>query len=126
FRQDDLETAQFLEMRCGSKSGFAHSKTAHEGGTSTGESEQKIPVITAQYIMYDMPDDEIIIFWGKRPFLGKRIPRRNEHAEGKSQPSEAPEVRPSPVALAVTEPAKAEASPSWRTDPTLFRHRHPK
>src|SRR5215468_8717643 len=30
FRQDDLETAQFLEMRCGSKSGFAHSKTAHE------------------------------------------------------------------------------------------------
>jgi type IV secretory pathway TraG/TraD family ATPase VirD4 len=43
FRQDDLETAQYLETRCGSKSGFAHSKTEHEGSTSTGESEQKIP-----------------------------------------------------------------------------------
>ena len=50
FRQDDLRTAQFLETRCGGKSGFAHSKTEHEGSVSTGESEQKIPVITAQYI----------------------------------------------------------------------------
>src|SRR2546430_3268070 len=39
-RQDDLETAQHLETRCGGKSGFAHSKTEHEGGVSTGESEQ--------------------------------------------------------------------------------------
>jgi type IV secretory pathway TraG/TraD family ATPase VirD4 len=46
FRQDDLETAQYLEARCGSKSGFAHSKTEHEGSVSTGESEQKIPLIT--------------------------------------------------------------------------------
>jgi len=75
FRQDDLETAQYLETRCGSKSGFAHSKSEHEGSVSTGESEQKIPVITAQYIMYDMPDDEIIGFWGKRPFIGKGIAR---------------------------------------------------
>jgi hypothetical protein len=93
FRQDDLETAQYLETRCGSKSGFAHSKTEHEGGVSTGESEQKIPVITAQYIMYDMPDDEIIGFWGKRPFLGKRIPRHNEPAENNSKQAEAPAVR---------------------------------
>ena len=78
FRQDDLETAQYLEKRCGSQSGFAHSKTEHEGGVSTGESEQRISLISAQYIMYDMPDDEIIGFWGKRPFIAKRIPRSSE------------------------------------------------
>jgi type IV secretory pathway TraG/TraD family ATPase VirD4 len=51
FRQDDLETALYLEKRCGFTSGFAHSKTEHEGGSiSTGESEQKMPLITAQYI----------------------------------------------------------------------------
>src|SRR5262245_50547947 len=40
FRQDDLETAQYLEKRCGSTSGFAHAKTEHDGSVSTGESEQ--------------------------------------------------------------------------------------
>jgi hypothetical protein len=60
-RQDDLETAEFLEKRCGGKSGFAHSKTEHEGSVSRGESEQKIPLITAQYVMYDMPDAETVI-----------------------------------------------------------------
>ena len=122
FRQDDLRTAQFLETRCGGKSGFAHSKTEHEGSVSTGESEQKIPVITAQYIMYDMPDDEILGFWGKRPFLAKRIPRRNEPAESKSKPDEAPADRLLPASSLVSEPEKVEAPSSWRTDPALFTH----
>lgn len=73
-RQDDLDTALYLEKRLGSTSGFAHSKTEHEGGTSQGESEQRIPLLSAQYIMYDMPDDEIIGFHGRRPFLANRIP----------------------------------------------------
>src|SRR5438105_12166019 len=51
-----VQTAEYLERRCGGKSGFAHSKTAHEKSISTGESEQKIPLLSAQYIMYDMPD----------------------------------------------------------------------
>jgi type IV secretion system protein VirD4 len=122
FRQDDLETAQYLETRCGSKSGFAHSKTEHEGGISTGESEQKIPVITAQYIMYDMPDDEILGFWGKRPFLAKRIPRPNEPQESNSNPAEVPALRLLPAVSSFPEPAKANLLPSWRTDPTLLRH----
>ena len=90
-----LETAQYLETRCGSKSGFAHSKTEHESGLSTGESEQKIPLITAQYIMYDMPDDEILGFWGKRPFLAKRIPRLQRTS--KSKPFDVPAPRLLPV-----------------------------
>jgi type IV secretory pathway TraG/TraD family ATPase VirD4 len=123
FRQDDLETAQYLEKRCGSKSGFAHSKTEHEGGVSKGESEQRIPLISAQYIMYDMPDDEILGFWGKRPFLAKRIPRLTEPPERK--PAEVPAMRLLPAISSFTEPAEAERLPSWRTDPTLLRHHRP-
>jgi type IV secretory pathway TraG/TraD family ATPase VirD4 len=123
FRQDDLETAQYLETRCGSTSGFAHSTTEHEGSVSKGESEQKIPLITAQYIMYDMPDDEILGFWGKRPFLAKRIPRRTEPSERKS--AEVPALRLLPAVPSFAEPAKAEALSSWRTDPTLLRHWQP-
>ena len=84
--------AQYLETRCGSKSGFAHSKTEHEGSISKGESEQKIPVITAQYIMYDMPDDEILGFWGKRPFIGKGFPHPTAHQD--SQPLTPPALLP--------------------------------
>jgi hypothetical protein len=90
-----------------------------------GESEQKIPVITAQYIMYDMPDDEILGFWGKRPFLAKRIPRRNTPLEGTNEPALAPTVRLLPILSSFPEPAKAEALSTWRTDPALLRHRHP-
>jgi type IV secretory pathway TraG/TraD family ATPase VirD4 len=124
-RQDDLETAQFLQTRCGGKSGFAHSKTEYEHSVSTGESEQKIPLLTAQYIMYDMPDDEILGFWGKRPFLAKRIPRRNKPGEGSNKPAEVSTVRPPPIVASFPEPALAEAPSPWRTDPALLRHRHP-
>jgi type IV secretory pathway TraG/TraD family ATPase VirD4 len=117
FRQDDLETAQYLETRCGSKSGFAHSKTEHEGSISTGESEQKIPVITAQYIMYDMPDDEIIGFWGKRPFIGKGIARPKEHKD--SEPLKLPAL-PSRVGISSQTPhSHTEPLPSWHEDLTL-------
>jgi type IV secretory pathway TraG/TraD family ATPase VirD4 len=122
-RQDDLETALYLEKRCGYKSGFAHSKTEHEGDVSTGESEQRISLISAQYIMYDMPDDEILGFWGKRPFLAKRIPRRTDPPERKT--AEVPALRLLPALSSFTESAKAEALSSWRTDPTLLRHHRP-
>ena len=75
--------------------------------------------------MYDMPDDEIIGFWGKRPFVGKRIPYRSEPPENKCKPAEVPAVRLLPAVTSFTEPAIAEAFPSWRTDPALLRHNHP-
>jgi hypothetical protein len=123
FRQEDLETAQFLATRCGSKSGFAHSKTEHEGSVSTGESEQKIPLITAQYIMYDMPDDEILGFWGKRPFIGKGFPHPTVHQDRQSLklPALSPVGEPSP------EMSQLQTEPhiSWREDPALLRRWNP-
>jgi type IV secretory pathway TraG/TraD family ATPase VirD4 len=123
FRQDDLETAQYLEIRCGSKSGFAHSKTEHEGSISKGESEQKIPVITAQYIMYDMLDDEILGFWGKRPFIGKGIARPKERKD--SEPLKLP-VLSSRTETASEPPLRQpELLSSWHFDPVLFRRWRP-
>jgi type IV secretory pathway TraG/TraD family ATPase VirD4 len=118
FKQEDLETAQYLEKRCGSISGFAHSTTEHEGSTSRGESEQKIPLITAQYIMYDMPDTEILGFWGKRPFIATAIPLPKDYKD--PEPLKLPALRPvMETALEATQPP-AEPIASWRNDPSLF------
>jgi type IV secretion system protein VirD4 len=43
----DYATAAFIEKILGLKSVFAHSKNEHEGGMSTGENEQRIPVMPA-------------------------------------------------------------------------------
>jgi type IV secretory pathway TraG/TraD family ATPase VirD4 len=123
FRQEDLETAEFLERRLGSKSGFAHSKTEYEDHVSTGESEHKIPVRTAQYIMYDMPDTEIIGFWGKRPFIGKAFPKPQELKDRVSLklPALLPVVQTS---SGIDQPITAPVS-SWHDDPTLIGRRLP-
>jgi type IV secretory pathway TraG/TraD family ATPase VirD4 len=129
FKQEDLETAQFLETRLGSTSGFAHSKTEHEGHISTGESEQKVPLRTAQYIMYDMPDDEIIGFWGKRPFIGKGfpIPKAQKDTEPLKLPALSSTTETvSETALPEPETPQAPEPPSsWHSDPNLFRHWRP-
>jgi type IV secretion system protein VirD4 len=43
----DNETTRFIEEVLGYTSGFAHSQNEHEGGTSTGENEQRIPLMPA-------------------------------------------------------------------------------
>ena len=72
YRQTDLKTAKYLVDRLDYKSGFAHSTTDHEGTISKGESEQRIPLLTVQYIMDLMPDEEVIGFYqdtkGMPPF----------------------------------------------------------
>ena len=85
-----------------------------------GESEHKIPLMTAQYIMYDMPDDEILGFWGKRPFIAKRFPYTKEDEESKAP--EVPALRLHEAVSTVTKPVETEKYTSWRTDPTLLRH----
>ena len=114
------DTAKYLEIRLGDKSGFAHSKTEHEGGTSTGESEQRVPLVTAQYIMYEMPDDEVfILYGGKWPAKVKRIPPLTDSKN--VQPSEVL-LLPAPVQQQPeTVEQNPEPIPSWRLDPALLR-----
>src|SRR5262249_16346248 len=59
---NDLATAQQIQERLGKQSAYAHSSTLKEGEeTSSGLSEQGIPLMTAQEIMYQK-EEEIICF----------------------------------------------------------------
>ena len=73
--------------------------------------------------MYDMPDDEILGFWGKRPFIGKAIPRPKDYKY--AEPLKLPAL-PSRTETPSKPPAPEPAVlPSWHSDPSLFRHRRP-
>src|SRR5205814_2062875 len=66
-RPTDLATAQYLELRCGKQSAYAHSTTEREGAEpSEGLTEQAIPLLTAQEIM-QLKDEEIICFHRRLP-----------------------------------------------------------
>jgi hypothetical protein len=68
--------------------------------------------------MYDMPDDEIIGFWGKRPFIGKRILLPTER-KGR-EPLKLPVLPPISKSFLETPQPPIEVVPSWHDDPTLF------
>jgi type IV secretory pathway TraG/TraD family ATPase VirD4 len=74
YRPTDLQTAEYLEKRLGSRSGFAHSQTLQDGTeTSHGRQERPIPLLSSQEIL-QFPFDEIIGFHSnKPPFRAKSI-----------------------------------------------------
>ncbi len=66
-RPTDLATANYLQERLGKQSAYAHSTTEREGAqTSEGQTEQAIPLLTAQDIM-QLKDEEIICFHRRLP-----------------------------------------------------------
>src|SRR5207248_2550316 len=66
-RPTDLSTAQYLELRCGKQSAYAYSITEREGTEpSEGQTEQAIPLLTAQDIL-QLSDEEIIGFHRRLP-----------------------------------------------------------
>ena len=73
--------------------------------------------------MYDMPDDEILGFWGKRPFIGKATPRPKEHKDVEPLKLPAlPSLTETPSKPPAPEPALL---PSWHSDPSLIRRWRP-
>ena len=80
YRPVDLATAQHIQDRLGRHSAFAHSTTEREGGeTSSAETEQPIPLLTAQEIM-QLRDEEIICFHRQYP------PFRCDRVDWRSHP----------------------------------------
>jgi type IV secretion system protein VirD4 len=71
----DIATPEFIERVCGYKSGFAHSKTDHETGRSTGESEQRVPLMPAHESTNMNPGEVIVLVNGLCPFREKRLDR---------------------------------------------------
>jgi type IV secretion system protein VirD4 len=67
-------TAKYLEEEVGYRSAYSHSQSTREGGTQTqGESEQRVPLWTANQFK-QMKDEDVIIFHHNLPaFLAKRM-----------------------------------------------------
>src|SRR5437588_64913 len=78
YRPIDLATSQHLEMKLGKQSAYAYSITEREGAEpSEGQTEQPIPLLTAQEIM-QLRDEEIICFHRRLPpFRLKRMDWRH-------------------------------------------------
>ncbi|MFL5697233.1 MAG: type IV secretory system conjugative DNA transfer family protein [Ktedonobacteraceae bacterium] len=67
YRPIDLATAQHLEVKLGKQSAYAYSITEREGTEpSEGQTEQPIPLLTAQEIM-QLKDEEMICFHRRLP-----------------------------------------------------------
>ena len=67
--------------------------------------------------MYDMPDNEILGFWGKRPCIGKGIARPKEHQD--SELLKLPVLSSRAETTLETPQPHAELGISWHDDPTL-------
>jgi type IV secretory pathway TraG/TraD family ATPase VirD4 len=66
-------TAHNYEESLGYTSGFAHSKTDHEHGTSQGENEQKIPLLPAHETKLLKPRQVVVQFDGERSTIAQRL-----------------------------------------------------
>jgi type IV secretion system protein VirD4 len=92
----DIATPEYIERACGYTSGFAHSKTDHETSRSTGESEQRVPLMPAHESRH-LDDGEIIgLVNGLHPFREKRLNRYEFPELTKRGTIPAPPVQPLP------------------------------
>jgi type IV secretory pathway TraG/TraD family ATPase VirD4 len=125
---DDYETQAHIEKILGYTSGFAHSKNEHEWATSTGESEQKIPLIPAHEIDLMKATEVIIKRSGVRPILADRLDWRlfPELRERHAVP--APELSELPAFdQGFTDRGELTLPPhtSWQVSPELTRRGSP-
>jgi hypothetical protein len=118
-----------IERNLGYTSGFAHSKNEHDGETtSTGESEQKIPMVPAHET--DLIEDTKVIIKrsGVRPILADRLDWRlipelqDRYGIPPPQLSELPAFDES---LTVGEEQILPAGISWQLPPELTRRGGP-
>jgi type IV secretory pathway TraG/TraD family ATPase VirD4 len=126
FCQADFATATHYSNRMGETSGYAHSESEYGGEkTSTGKSEQAIPVMSPQDFM-GMDKGELVCFnletkpirlksmnAKRHPYLKDRLgmkppPLAPVHTLAGDKPEQAPMQKPLPLA-------------PWHYDPQLFR-----
>jgi type IV secretion system protein VirD4 len=126
YRQASHETATYLEGRLGRRSDFARSLTEHEGAqTSQGQSEQGVPLLTAQAIT-QLGDTELIGFHRHLPpFRATRMDWRAFSRLVSRRALAPPLLAPLPSLPQALDasPAAAPRKPlaSWHFDPQLFR-----
>jgi type IV secretory pathway TraG/TraD family ATPase VirD4 len=125
----DNDGAKFIEEALYYTSGFAHSTNEHAGGTSQGESEQRVPLMSADAIKQLGEDEEKVLSFrkGVRPTIAQRLDWRGFPElvrRANIQPPEVPDLHPfEPRDVTICNDRLAPVS-SWRDDPTLLRHRN--
>jgi len=94
---NDLETAEQIAERLGKQSAYAHSQTLREGEeTSSGLSEQGVPLMTAQEIMYQREEDVICFHRRLHPIRIRRVDWRNHEGLKRKHGMGVPELSPLP------------------------------
>jgi type IV secretion system protein VirD4 len=93
---DDNATAAHIEQACGYRSGFARSHTAHDSGESTGQSEQRVPLMPAHEAKHLEATEVIGLVTGLHPFRERRLNRYEFPELTKRGNIPAPTVSPLP------------------------------
>jgi hypothetical protein len=121
--------SQFIEEALYYTSGFAHSTNEAEGGTSQGESEQRVPLMPADAIKQLAEDEEKVFSFrkGVRPTIAKRLdwqafPDLVRRANLK--PPDVPDLHPLKTREVNIGIDRLAPVSSWRDDRTLLRHRN--
>jgi type IV secretion system protein VirD4 len=137
YRQASQETAEYLERALGYRSGFACSHSQRAGSeTAQGQSEQAVPLMTAQDIK-QMEDEAVLGFHRHLPpFRIKRMDWRAFSLLQQRRSIPPPPLSPLPALdtspwpdkrLPTAETVRDEPDPSfgWRLDPALLRWGRP-
>jgi len=113
YGQSGLDTSEYIEKRMGRKSEYARSKTLHgEQETAEGESEQAVPLLTAQEIT-QLAETEIIgIHRNLKPFRATRM-------DWRQFPHLAQRTKLTPPELP-TLPTVSDHLPPLTTQPAVF------
>ena len=125
---DDYETQAHIERLLGSTSGFAHSTSEHGGEvTTTGESEQKIPLIPAHETELIEETQVIIKRSGIRPILAGRLDWRRlpELEERRTMPPPQVPALPDFEKRLTGRDDPLAAAASWQLSPELTRRGSP-
>jgi type IV secretory pathway TraG/TraD family ATPase VirD4 len=126
---DDFETMAHIERLLGYTSGYARSKSEHEGGgATTGESEQRIPLIPAHETDLIGETEVIIKRSGVRPILAQRLDWRRfpELEERRRIPApKIPELPPFDHNSTAWQGQTLPTGPTWLLSPELTRRGRP-
>jgi hypothetical protein len=121
-------TAHNYEESLGYTSGFAHSKTDHEHGTSQGENEQKIPLLPAHETKLLKPKRVIVQIDGERSTIAQRLDWRDVPElvrRAAIAPPPVPSLPHVEQRLPQKEQRKLPPLAAWHFDSNLFRRWRP-
>lgn len=122
----DNETAEYIEKCLSYKSGFAHSKTEYEHGESQGESETRIPLMTANEIKLIDKTKVFVEMEGIRSIIMERLDWRRFPVLAQRQRIPPPRLSALPGLEQRVDSAWPNPQPlaSWRLDPGMLRRQN--